>query len=218
VRDFYAQLIEPGELAFDVGANRGVISDALASVGARVVAIEPNPALATRLRWTTNVIAVEHAAVGAQSGDALLMVGRDDGHSTISHPWVEIIGHERFVDQVRVRVTTIDELIARYGVPTYIKIDVEGHEAEVLAGLSHAISLISFEFQCAAPVIAHKALLRCSEVGAYEYNLAILEERHFASETWVSEMELWRKIDDLSLVNQTLYGEVYARLISRSSS
>src|ERR1700694_4774875 len=42
---FYGRLITPGALVFDVGANVGKFSEVLVSLGARVVAIEPNPDL-----------------------------------------------------------------------------------------------------------------------------------------------------------------------------
>ena len=45
-----------------------------------------------------------------------------------------------------VAVTTLDALIARFGVPAFIKIDVEGAEPDVLAGLSHAVPVLSFEY------------------------------------------------------------------------
>jgi hypothetical protein len=46
---------------------------------------------------------------------------------------------------VDVDMTTLDLLIERFGRPDYIKIDVEGHELNVLRGLSRPIPLVSFE-------------------------------------------------------------------------
>ena len=43
-------------------------------------------------------------------------------------------------------VTTLDRLIAQHGVPSFIKIDVEGFEDQVLAGLTHPVPALSFEF------------------------------------------------------------------------
>ena len=44
------------------------------------------------------------------------------------------------------RVTTLDRLIESYGVPAFIKIDLEGYELQVLQGLSRSVRGISFEF------------------------------------------------------------------------
>ena len=46
---------------------------------------------------------------------------------------------------IRVPVTTLDQLILRYGRPYYCKVDVEGYEVEVFRGLTQPIPMISFE-------------------------------------------------------------------------
>jgi FkbM family methyltransferase len=137
-RRFYGNLVARGELAFDVGACRGDVSEALSYCGVHVVAVEPNPELARRLRRLHIASAVEAVAIGAAPGRAQLRLGLDAGHSTLSSEWVDLIGSDRFGSEVEVDVTTLDELIGRYGEPAYIKIDVEGYEPEVLAGLARA--------------------------------------------------------------------------------
>ena len=67
---------------------------------------------------------------------------------------------------IRVPITTLDSLIARHGVPTFIKIDVEGFEFEVLVGLSRPINAISFEFTTIQRDVALDCVERCVALGS----------------------------------------------------
>src|SRR4249919_434049 len=88
-KELFRDFVQPEALVFDIGANRGEMTDAFLSLGARVVAVEPNPALADELvRHFGGAIAVENVAVGAEPGRAELHLGRDSGHSTLSEEWL----------------------------------------------------------------------------------------------------------------------------------
>lgn len=84
-------------------------------------------------------------------------------------------------------MTTVDELIAHYGKPAFIKIDVEGFEAEVLKGLSAKVNAISFEYM--VPEII-KDIYDCIEIlnqinGDYRYNYSIGESMVFAMDNFI---------------------------------
>jgi hypothetical protein len=50
-----------------------------------------------------------------------------------------------FAEGYDVELTSLDQLIAEFGVPCYIKLDIEGYEAEALAGLTTPVRFVSFE-------------------------------------------------------------------------
>src|SRR5258705_9740241 len=66
----YRQFVRPGDLVFDIGAHVGDRVAAFRRLGARVVAVEPQPALANILRLFYGRdprITIEQAAVGRHS-------------------------------------------------------------------------------------------------------------------------------------------------------
>jgi FkbM family methyltransferase len=138
------RLVDPGELALDVGANIGYMTSALAArMGAtgRIIAFEPNPSVFEMLetnvaRWQVAGLAeIEtlQRAVSDRSGSAELAVpaARSDnqGTATLLTPGAPYPS----VRTVTVDTVTLDELIPQEHVGL-LKLDVERHEASVLGG------------------------------------------------------------------------------------
>ncbi len=177
-RRFYSDLLEPQDLAFDVGAHIGNRSRALRAAGARVVAIEPQQPFAGFLRRTLpRDIALIEAAVGGTETEAEMAIS--SRHPTVSSLRTEFVSgaaeapgfeHVRWDRTQRVRMVTLDGLIARFGLPRYVKIDVEGYEAEVLAGLSQPVAILSVEFLPGFPQLTHAVIDRLAELGDYRFN------------------------------------------------
>src|SRR3954454_23884949 len=77
----YADFVQPGELVFDAGAHVGDRVGAFRRLGARVVAIEPQPALVRTLRLLygrDSEVAIEPVALGRAPGTAELRVNIDN--------------------------------------------------------------------------------------------------------------------------------------------
>src|ERR1700740_1742816 len=67
----YAQFVTPGDLVFDIGAHVGDRVAAFRRLGARVVAVEPQPAVVRTLKLLYGArsdVAIEAKAVGRSAG------------------------------------------------------------------------------------------------------------------------------------------------------
>ena len=84
-----------------------------------------------------------------------------------------------------VPATTLDELIAAYGIPAFVKIDVEDMKHEVLAGLSQPVPVVSFEFVPSAPERALASVDRLEELGDYRFNVSLGESLTLEFRDWV---------------------------------
>jgi FkbM family methyltransferase len=156
MRRLYGIFLGPGDLAFDVGAHVGSRERAWRRLDARVVAIEPQPDCLRILRLffgRDSRVTILPVAVGAKPGRArMALSSATPTVSSMSPDWVGSVTSDRSFARVRwdrsvdVEVTTLDELVARYGEPTFCKIDVEGFELEVLEGLSRPLRALSFEY------------------------------------------------------------------------
>jgi FkbM family methyltransferase len=221
LRRLYRAFVGPGDLVFDVGAHLGDRSAAFAALGARVVALEPQPDV---LRWLRRLVGglervtVRGEAVGAAPGTARLAVSRRTPTvSTMSTDWRSTIAEAnpgfrsvRWQETVEVPVTTLDALIETYGVPRFCKIDVEGFEAEVLAGLSRPVAGLSVEFVAGAVGVAIACVRRLAALGAYEFNAIPGEEREFVSERWLTADQICAWLTGGA--GGAASGDVYARL------
>lgn len=214
----YGQFIRPGDLAFDVGAHVGDRVASFRRLGARVVAVEPQPALLRILRLfygRKRDVVIEAVLLGASIGRADFRINVDNPTiSTASTAFVDAADGapgwegQRWTRTVRMPVTTLDVLIARHGVPAFIKIDVEGFEADVLAGLTNPIKALSFEFTTIQRDIAHRCVERCAALGFSTFNAALGETQMLVAETWMSAQEIRRWIDELP--HNANSGDIYA--------
>jgi hypothetical protein len=87
-------------------------------------------------------------------------------------------------------MTTLDDLIARHGEPSFIKLDVEGFEAEALAGLARPVAALSFEFTTIQPEVAAACIARCQALGYVRYNAVLGESRTLVHPGWLSASQI----------------------------
>ncbi len=220
LRRFYRDFVPPGALCFDLGAHVGGRTQAFLDLGARVVAVEPQPLCAAllRLRWKRNPrVVVLEQAVGARPGVGVLHLNPRNptlsglaGASWRRRMAAAARGRERWERSLPVAVTTLDRLIRDWGEPTFCKIDVEGWEAEVLAGLSRPLACLSVEFLSFAPEIARACLERLEALGSYRFNWSLAETLRLERPAWVRGDAARAAL--LAPAGRVVGGDLYARL------
>ncbi len=214
----YARFLSQGGLAFDIGSHVGDRVASFRRLGARVVALEPQPLCALAIRaihgGDTDVTLVQ-AACGAAEGILKLHVNSANPTVTTASPdFVRAAdgasGWEGQVwDQViDVPVTTLDALIAAHGRPDFVKIDVEGFEDSVLAGLSEKLPALSFEFTTIQRDVAERCLDRLAALGYSRFNVALGETQTLA---FAAEVTMDAMREHLAgLPHEANSGDVYA--------
>jgi FkbM family methyltransferase len=216
----YARFVKAGDLAFDVGAHVGDRISSFRRLGARVVALEPQPGPARALRLIHRRdpdVTLLAAAAGDREGQIGFHVNSANPTvSTASEAFLAAAngagGWEGQVwdRTITVPCVTLDALIRQHGRPAFTKIDVEGFEDSVLAGLSTAVPALSFEFTTIARPCAERCLQRLADLGPYRFDVALGETQRLVFGRWLSHAEMSAYLRDLP--HEANSGDVYAVL------
>lgn len=180
--------------------------------GARVVAFEPEPLsfakLQARFAAEPNVTVLPVAVAAEPGVRKLESCSKARTISTLDPAW-KTGRFEKYLwdESVDVQMTTLDAAIEKYGVPQFIKIDVEGYEEEVLKGLSRKVAYLSFEFAGEFPERLMGCVKRLLDLGYYDFTVSFATEPQFAME-WGA----WdRVVKAITEQGKTAWGDVYAR-------
>ena len=218
---FYAKFVSKGDMSFDIGANVGNRIEPMLSLGVKVIAVEPQERCVTLLKEKFgDKIVVVQKGICSEIGIRDFYINEShSGISTFSEEFIQKTSSDRHNDNtwkepVKIQMTTLDNLIDEYGVPVFIKIDVEGFEVEVLKGLTKPIRYISFEYTF--PVLVDNAV-KCIEIlsrlADYQFNYSVSESMELALDNWVSGEEMSVLIGKLAASSDRLRsGDIYAML------
>lgn len=220
MRKFYRSFVQPGDRVFDIGAHLGDRTTAFAALGARVLALEPQPRL---FAWLQRLVGRHHEvtclqlAVGSEPAVLELATSRTNPTvASLSPEWRARVARAQpgfaavdWDSRLRVEVTTLDHLIERFGEPAFCKIDVEGFEPEVLAGLSRPLSALSVEFVTGALDQALACVERLEHLAPYRYQVVEGERRQFFLADWMDAdaIRAWLGNGAAGLAS----GDLYAR-------
>jgi FkbM family methyltransferase len=214
----YARFVPRGGLAFDIGSHVGDRIASFRRLGARVVALEPQPSCATVIRAIHGGdpdVKLVQSACGA--ADGILKLHINSANPTVTTASADFVraadGAGGWEGQVwdrtlDVPVTTLDALIAQNGRPDFVKIDVEGFEDSVLAGLSRPVPALSFEFTTIQKDVADRCMERLAALGYARFNIALGESQTMTFSTEASADAMRAHL--AALPHEANSGDVYA--------
>jgi FkbM family methyltransferase len=191
----------------------------LLAIGAVVVAVEPQEQCYQFLRKKFgDKISLVKKGLGEAEAVKLFHLSNDSTISSFSDDWINAVKKtSRFKDKnwdktVKVEMTTVDKVIGVYGLPSFIKIDVEGYELEVLKGLTQPVGMISFEYT--VPEQPERAVLCIEQIEKYngfvECNYSVGEDLVWALDEWLTAAEIKKYIFS-EIFNHTCFGDIYVR-------
>jgi FkbM family methyltransferase len=221
--EFYKSFLSPGEVCFDVGANIGNRVKILLKLGALVVAVEPQHECVMVLKAAFGrhpQFKLVAKALGEAEGHAQIMIGDANTISSLSKEWVTAVQKSgRFADhrwdiRQTVPMTTLDKLIAQYGTPAFMKIDVEGFEYEVIKGLTRPVKTLSLEFTPEFIESTFKCFEHLEQLGEIRLNYSVEESMQLALNRWVSRREMVEILSGFKN-NHQIFGDVYLRFQSK---
>ena len=216
---FYRELLrgfQPGNLIFDIGANVGFKTAAFLKLGAKVIAVEPdeyNQEILRRsfleYRLAKKAVIIVGKAVSDKAGTEEIWIDAPgSAKNTLSAKWVGLLREDEqrfgarlnFSNKKTVETTTLEDLIAKFGLPFFIKIDVEGYEPEVLRGLRQPVPYVSFEVNL--PEFMSEGE-QCVELLAdlspnSKFNYAVNSERGLELKNWIRRTEFLETLNKCS--------------------
>ena len=219
--EFYRTLVGPESLVFDIGANMGNRSKVFRELGARVVAFEPQSYCADFLAAAfsgDSAFTLDRSALSDEEGEKPMFIGQAHTLSTLDTEWISKMANGgRFTThewntRETVQVTTLDNAIRRYGVPVFMKIDVEGHEYGVLKGLHQPVNMLSLEFASESLDNMYRCIDHLEALACYEYRLSLGESMRFEDTGWLDAPGIKSYLERTCEQDPLAWGDIYARL------
>jgi FkbM family methyltransferase len=211
LKKLYSFFVQKGDLVFDIGANIGEHSKIFGSLGTKVIAIEPTRELNKKIRKNSPRAIIINKGVGSKKEFTKFKKFKDSGHNTFYKDNPKL-SEQKFVGTEEIEIITLSKLMNDFGIPKFIKIDVEGFEWEVIQTLDKPVKYISFEFTQSIFEVA-KECIDFLEKKGYEFNWTYSIFNRLIERKWLNSENLKKRIN-----KNNLFGMIYARLKKRNDN
>jgi FkbM family methyltransferase len=195
-------------LLFDIGANVGAWALANYNPNTRIVSVEASPTTYTTLIQNTagkNIHCINRAVTSQPVPDVTFYEAHGTTISSLNKDWI-MDSRSRFGGVIGIRTetvvptTTIDSMVATFGVPDIIKVDVEGAEHIVLPSLTQKVKTVCFEWAAEWDVELLMCIDHMSKIGYTRFHIQMEDSYTFRPLNY--EMDANQLKDKIATMNK----------------
>ena len=205
-------------ILFDIGANRGLYADANVNLYDQCILVEANPELSRFLseKYNTNPGMVIVNKIVSNKQNETFYISNADTISTVDPEWVN---QSRFSQNYSwhpvqgLPTFSIDELVQTYGQPSFLKVDVEGYEYNVILSMTQKYCPLSFEWAEEKKQEILLTLKYLHSLGYSKFSLQMEDSYTYQvkNEEWVEFSTLYSMLETLCDVSRkSMWGMIWA--------
>jgi FkbM family methyltransferase len=196
---FFKKILIKKDIIFDIGSNQGDKAYVFSKLARKVVLFEPNKEDYQFLNYrfkNNNKVIIENLAIAKKRENKryFLVFKNNNAYNTLNYKRQKFLENKftTLVKKSYVKTETINFYIQKYGIPNFVKIDVEGLELEILKSLKtkykRDISIICFEANI--PLFLKETLMIINLFYKNFFNLRIWDKYKFVYDNNITATEL----------------------------